>query len=618
MWAVETNGRYCCCRGITFSIIEYDTIRYRVRRKMVILLNKYHKQILFNFQWFIKRLIWISAICVVGTASIANSLYDRDALYHPVIAQKGMVVTEEVLATQVGIDILKQGGNAIDAACAIGYALAVTLPKAGNIGGGGFMMVYLKESDTVVAVDYREKAPEKSTKTMFWDADGNVDPNKSRYSGLSVGVPGTVAGLEAVHKKYGRLSREAILKPAITLAKKGFKVSYELSDSLARAKTRLKKHDQTRQTFYPNGNPLVAGTIIKQPELAKTLSRILAHGESGFYEGKTAKNIVDYVQKQGGILSLSDLKSYRPVFRAPVEGRYKQSRIVSMPPPSSGGIAIIEALNILEETDIHLMMPNSADYIHTISNTLKYVYRDRALYLGDTDFVEVPSQRLMSKDYARRLAETITTDSILKVEDTGVSEPVIESDETTHYVVVDADGNAVSNTYTLNFSYGNGMVVPKAGFFLNNEMDDFSAKPGVPNAYGLVGNKQNEIAPHKRMLSSMSPTFVFKGKDLFLVTGSPGGSRIITTVLHQLLNTLEYNMGVAESVYQPRFHHQWKPQEIFLEQGFSSDTVTTLQKRLFSIKTTKSMGAAETIMIKNGYLHGVADPRKPNSLALGY
>ncbi|RAP30832.1 gamma-glutamyltransferase [Candidatus Marinamargulisbacteria bacterium SCGC AG-343-D04] len=556
---------------------------------------------------------------LISSYSYPN-LFDSSDIHHPVVGKHGMVVTEERLATQVGLDILKKGGNAVDAACAIGYTLAVTLPKAGNLAGGGFMMIYSKKDNRVYALDYREKAPKLSTKDLFLDEDGDVDSKKSRFSIYSAGVPGTVAGLEAAHQKFGLLSRRDVIQPAIDYAKKGFEMSAELSHSLKKRHDRLSQHESTRSVFYKQERNSVfyePGEVFKQKDLAKTLTIIKKKGKKGFYQGDIAKKIVSYMEKNDGLITQSDLDDYEVKWREPIEGIYKGHRVVSMPPPSSGGIALVEALNIIENLELNTDEAHDPDNIHLISEALKFVYRDRAHYIGDMDFVEVPVEMLIDKTYAADMAAEISTSNVLKLDDPDAF-MMNEGDNTTHFVVADRYGNVVSNTYTLNFSYGNGMVVEGTGMLLNNEMDDFSAKPGVPNAYGLVGNDKNAIAPEKRMLSSMSPTIVFKDEQPFLVTGSPGGSRIITTVLQMILNIVDYDMNVQEATVMPRFHHQWKPDEIRVERGVNATSLDILAKRGFIIKQGSTMGAAESIVLKDGYFFGSADPRKPNSLAEGY
>ena len=551
-------------------------------------------------------------------AIIANSLNAQNLLRFPTEIKNGMVSTQDSYATEVGIDVLKKGGNAIDAAYAIGYVLAVTHPQAGNIGGGGFMLIHDAKNTKTVALDYREKAPINAHKDLFLLDSGKVSKQKSRFSALAIGVPGTVAGLEAAHQRYGTLNREELMQYAINFANDGFIINTGLEIALSRHRVFLAKHKETKAIFFNGNSHYKAGDIFKQPALAKTLKRIQKHGEKDFYKGKTAKKLVRYIKSKGGILTKDDLKKYRPVWRNVINGDYRSYKIASMPPPSSGGVALVQALNILSHFNIRKMGHNSTDSTHIIADTLKFVYADRAKHLGDTDFVDVPVKHLISKSYAKTIAEKISTENI--IDSKQVFDGVIvtkESNDTTHFVIVDKDGNCVSNTYTLNFSFGNAMVAPKLGFLLNNEMDDFSAKPGVENAYGLIGNEKNSIQPEKRMLSSMTPTIVFKDNKPFIVTGSPGGSQIITTVLQVVLNVIDHNMTIEEAVKAKRFHHQGKPDFLYIEKGFSLKTASQLKDKGFILKQAKSIGSAQSILMNKKIMHGTADPRKISSKAKG-
>ncbi len=557
--------------------------------------------------------------CLLSLCAItANSLNAQNLLRFPTEIKNGMVSTQDSYATQVGIDVLKKGGNAIDAAYAIGYVLAVTHPQAGNIGGGGFMLIHDAKNTKTVALDYREKAPINAHKDLFLLDNGKVSKQKSRFSALAIGVPGTVAGLEAAHQRYGTLNREELMQYAIDFANDGFIINAGLEIALSQYRVFLAKHKETKAIFFNNNTRYKAGDIFKQPALAKTLKRIQKHGEKDFYTGKTAKKLVRYIKSKEGILTKDDLKKYRPVWRDVINGDYRSYKIASMPPPSSGGVALVQALNVLSHFNIRKMGHNSTDSTHIIADTLKFVYADRATYLGDTDFVDVPVKHLTSKSYAKTIAEKISTENI--IDSKQVFDGVIvtkESNDTTHFVVVDKDGNCVSNTYTLNFSFGNAMVAPKLGFLLNNEMDDFSAKPGVENAYGLIGNEKNSIQPEKRMLSSMTPTIVFKDDKPFIVTGSPGGSQIITTVLQVILNVIDHNMTIEEAVKARRFHHQGKPDFLYIEKGFSLKSASQLNEKGFVVKQAKSIGSAQSILIDKEIMHGTADPRKKNASALG-
>lgn len=539
---------------------------------------------------------------------------------HPVENKNGMVATSHPLATAVALDILKQGGNAIDAAVTAGFALAVTQPRSGNIGGGGFMLISSEKKDEVVAVDYREKAPAAAFEKMFQDEAGNVVKQRSRFSHLSAGVPGTVAGLLMALEKYGTITRQQALAPAIKLANEGFAVPLRFSKGLKQRQERLSKFPYGKALFYKaDGSFYEAGDLFVQKDLGATLQRISDKGVGGFYSGKTAQLIVDDMQKNNGMITLEDLKNYQPQLRKPVEGSYRGHDIYSMSPPSSGGAHVVQILNILEGFPIGEYGHNSAKTIHLMAEAMKRAYADRAEYLGDQDFVKVPLKGITSKGYASELAKGISMDKATVSKDLRAGDPVgYESNETTHFSIVDKFGNAVSNTYTINFSYGSGISVPGAGFLLNNEMDDFSAKPGVANAYGLLGGAANKIEPNKRMLSSMSPTIVKKDGKNYLVTGSPGGSRIITTTLQVLMNVIDHGMNIQAAVSAPRIHHQWLPDEIRVEQGISPDTVELLNQKGHTVKQKSAMGAIQSIMVKEDTLFGAADPRRSTSSAAGF
>ncbi|NWO08247.1 MAG: gamma-glutamyltransferase [Alteromonadaceae bacterium] len=541
--------------------------------------------------------------------------------FHPVQGSQGMVATSHTLATEIALKVLKNGGNAVDAAVTAGFALAVTQPRSGNIGGGGFMLYAPGDGDAPEAIDYRETAPAAATETLFQNADGEVVQQRSRFSHQAAGVPGTVAGLALALERHGTISLRQALAPAIKLARDGFEVPRRFTEGLEQARDRLERWPATKATFYnADGSAPRPGTVFKQPELADTLQRIANQGPKGFYEGETARLIVEEMQRHDGLITLDDLKAYQPAIREPVHGTYRGHDIYSMSPPSSGGTHIVQILNILEHYPIGEMGHNSADTVHHMAEAMKLAYADRAKYLGDTDFVEVPLTGLTSKGYAAALQATIDSDQSRPSSEISAGNPAPwESNETTHFSIVDRWGNAVSNTYTINFSYGSGITVAGAGFLLNNEMDDFSAKPGVPNAYGLIGGEANKIEPGKRMLSSMSPTIVRKDGRNLLVTGSPGGSRIITTTLQVLMNVIDHNMNIQSAVSAPRMHHQWLPNEIRIEQGFSPDTVELLRARGHSITTSRAMGAIQSILIDDdGTLYGGADPRRSTSSAMGY
>ncbi|WP_226597268.1 gamma-glutamyltransferase [Marinobacter nauticus] len=541
--------------------------------------------------------------------------------FHPVQGTQGMVATSHTLATEVALKVLQDGGNAIDAAVTAGFALAVTQPRSGNIGGGGFLVYSPGNGDAPEAIDYRETAPAAATETMFQDQDGNVVSERSRFSHKAAGVPGTVAGLALALERHGTLSLSQALAPAIRLAREGFVVPHRFTEGLEQARDRLERWPATRATFYKkDGSAPQPGEVFRQPELADTLQRIAEQGVKGFYEGETAQLIVAEMQRGEGLITLEDLRNYEPAVRQPVHGTYRGFDIYSMSPPSSGGTHIVQILNILEDYPIGDWGHNSANTIHHMAEAMKLAYADRSEYLGDTDFVAVPLQGLTSKGYADQLRASIKADKARPASEIAPGKPgPRESPETTHFSVVDRWGNAVSNTYTINFSYGSGITVAGAGFLLNNEMDDFSAKPGVPNAYGLIGGEANKVEPGKRMLSSMSPTIVRKDNRNFLVTGSPGGSRIITTTLQVIMNVIDHNMNIQTAVSAPRIHHQWLPDEIRVEQGISPDTLDLLRARGHTINTGSAMGAIQSILIgEDGTLYGGADPRRSTSSAMGF
>ncbi|MHA7776120.1 gamma-glutamyltransferase [Roseibium sp. M-1] len=564
----------------------------------------------------------------IGTAGAVPSLAQDTPIYslrdrfQPVTAQNGMVASQEAVASQVGVDILKRGGNAVDAAIATGFALAVSLPRAGNLGGGGFMLIHLAGSGETKALDYREMAPAAAFRDMFLGEDGEPDDQKSRFSGLAVGVPGTVAGFAEAFEKHGsgKLTWAELVAPAIALAGEGINVTPDLSASLVASAKRLLADPASAGIFFKTGGlPYLPGETLKQEDLAKTLQLIADKGAAGFYTGEIAGKVAEKVQAAGGGMTVEDLSGYKAVWREPVTGSYRGYDIASMPPPSSGGTHIVQILNMLESYPLEEFGPNSADSIHVMSETMRRAYADRSKYLGDPDFVEVPVEGLTSPSYAAELVKTIRMDAATPSIDVKPGDPFpYESDQTTHYSVVDSQGNAVSNTYTLNFSYGVGLTADGTGVLLNNELDDFSAKPGVPNAYGLVGGTANAIEGRKRPLSSMSPTLVFKDGKLFLATGSPGGSRIITTTLQIILNVVDHGMNIAEATAAPRIHNQWLPDEIRIEEGLSPDTIKLLEARGHKVDVQNAMGSTQSIMLADGILAGASDPRRPGALAAGY
>ncbi len=540
----------------------------------------------------------------------------------PFIAAHGMVVSQEAQASRIGVDILKKGGNAVDAAVAVGFALAVTLPRAGNIGGGGFMLVHLAKDKQTHAVDYRETAPASASRDMFLDAQGNADTKKSRDSGLAVGVPGTVAGLELAFKTYGsgKVSWQDVLAPAIALARQGIMVEEDLADSLPQAQKRLAQYPSTAKIFLkPDLAPLSQGDRLVQSDLARTLELIATQGADGFYRGEVARMIAAAVTSAGGGMTVADLATYQPIIRKPVTGTYQGLQIASMPPPSSGGVHVIEILNMLEALPRPQSAVPDADRLHLFAEAMKIAYADRSEYLGDPDFVSVPVAALTSKRYAQARIKEIDPAKARPAREIkpGQLAPY-ESDQTTHYSIMDSEGNAVANTYTLNFSYGLGMVAEGTGVMLNNELDDFAAKAGVPNAFGLVGGDANAPAPRKRPLSSMSPTIVMDQGRVVMVTGSPGGSRIISTVLNVVTNIVDHKMGVMEAVSAPRLHHQWLPDELRVERGLSPDTIKLLEARGHKLVVGAASGSAHTILVTSRGLEGAADQRQRGTLASGY
>lgn len=539
----------------------------------------------------------------------------------PVLAEKGMVSSQERQASAVGVDILRRGGNAIDAAVATGFALAVTLPRAGNLGGGGFMLVHVARTGETIAIDYRETAPAAATRDMFLDSKGEPDPQKSRDSGLSVGVPGTVRGLALAHEKYGsgKFTLAQLMEPAVRLAREGIRVEEDLADSLPAAAPRLSRHPASAAIFLREGKPIGRGALLVQADLATTLDAIRQQGPDAFYSGRIAAAIAKSTRDAGGVMTEADLAAYRPVLRQPVRGSYRGYDIASMPPPSSGGVHLVQILNILEGFDLKASGAGSAASLHAMAEAMKPAYADRATFLGDPDRVKVPVKGLTSKKYAESQRAGLLPDRARKAEEIAAGNPLPhESDQTTHFSVVDAEGNAVSNTYTLNFSYGMAMVAEGTGVLLNNEMDDFSAKSGAQNAYGLVGGDTNSVHPGARPLSSMTPTFLFRDGKLVLVTGSPGGSRIITTVLQVIVNVVDFGMNIAEAVAAPRIHHQWKPDALAVEHGFSPDTLNLLVAKGHIVRPGTTSGSANSILITKEGITGASDPRQRGTAAIGY
>ncbi|MFQ3459253.1 gamma-glutamyltransferase [Bradyrhizobium sp. UFLA01-814] len=569
-----------------------------------------------------------AALLVIGIATPALGQVQR-RFYEPsaadtirsIRAENGMVVAQEKLAAQVGADILRQGGNAVDAAVATGFAMAVTYPRAGNIGGGGFMVIHLAGHNEDVAIDYRETAPQAATRDMFLNADGKPDPDKSRNSALAIGVPGTVAGLALALEKYGsgKFTLAQILKPAIDLARDGFIVTDDTSDTLNDMYRRMSRWPNSARTFsHADGTPLREGDRLIQGDLAGVLTDIAEQGPRGFYQGAVAEKLVSGIKNAGGIFTLEDLKSYQPVIRTPIRGSYRGYDIVSMPQPSSGGVVLLEILNILEGFPMSDMKQGSAASLHVMIEAMKRAYADRARYLGDPAFVDAPTQLLIDKDYAAKQRATIDLARATPWTDVRNAKQPHEGDNTTHYSVVDAGGNAVSNTYTLNFPYGVGLVADGTGVLLNNELDDFTAAPGASNAFGLVGFEANLPGPGKRPLSSMSPTIVLKDGKPVLVTGSPGGSRIISAVTQIIVDVIDYKMDVAAAVAAPRMHHQWLPDEVRIERGFPDAVLTELKAKGHKLVEPLGYSSANSILVTTNGLLGAPDPRTRGSEAAGY
>jgi gamma-glutamyltranspeptidase/glutathione hydrolase len=542
------------------------------------------------------------------------------ASHAAVRAAHGMVGSTEAHASQAGLDVLQHGGNAVDAAVAVGFALAVTHPQAGNIGGGGFMVIRFADGRSTT-IDYRETAPAKATRDMFLDASGNPVTERSLIGPLASGTPGAVAGLTYVQKKYGKLTLAQVMAPAIDLAENGFPVSDAFERSLASGRKLFDHFPETVRVFTKNGQPYAAGDRFIQKDLAKTLRLIAEKGADAFYRGPIADLIDAEMTRAGGLIRKSDLAAYKPAERPALTGTYRGFDIVAMPPPSSGGIALIQTLNILEGFPIKDSGAGASKTIHLMAEAERRVYADRSEWLGDPDFFKVPVKGLIAKSYAEALRKSIDLNKATPSTDVKPGKPVeFESTQTTHYSVIDADGTAVTTTTTLNGSYGNGEVVPGAGFLLNNEMDDFSVKPGVPNMFGLIGGAANAIEPGKRMLSSMTPTIIARDNKPFLVVGSPGGSRIITTVLQVIVNVLDHGMNVQEAVDAPRFHHQWLPDYIRIErQGFPRDVVSALEAMGHKVEMQENMGDVQAIWIdpKTNVRYGASDPRM-DGRTLGY
>jgi gamma-glutamyltranspeptidase/glutathione hydrolase len=573
-----------------------------------------------------KKLIFFVTVLHLLQSSnpLLNIVYAQSSAFSPVLAHHGMVASSDAIASKVGVEILKQGGNAVDAAVAVALALAVTWPNAGNLGGGGFMLIR-KADGTATLIDYRETAPRAANKNIFLDDKGNIIQNASTVGYRSVGVPGTIAGLALALEKYGTMKWKDVIEPARKLAEEGFILTWQTANYLQNNAPLLGQFRESNRIFLREGKYYQDGEIFKQPDLAQTLTRLKNKGPREFYEGHTALLITDDMKANNGLITVEDLKNYKAVERAPLKGTYRGYEILSVPPPSSGGTLLIQMLNILEQSNIAAMGHNSSEKYHLLTETMRRAYADRAIYFGDPAFVNVPVTKLTSKGYAAQLAKSInkryaTPSSSIK---TGqfLTE---ESKHTTHFSIVDSMGNAVSNTYTLNGDFGSGVTVTGAGFLLNNEMDDFTSKPGIANKFGLLQGKANTIEPGKRPLSSMTPSMILKDGTLFLVVGTEGGSRIISQTLQVIVNVIDHRMNIQEAVNAPRIHQQWMPDEVTYEPyGLSIDVLNALKKKGHKLKYDPGYlypGDVEAIMIdlKTGVRLGASDPRNSNALSAGY
>lgn len=571
--------------------------------------------------------LFIDLLCIIGLIALGTP-GSTLAWDPPAFGQKGMVVAHDRFAAEAGRQILADGGNAIDAAVAVAYALAVTYPQAGNIGGGGFMVIRMADG-RMAAIDYREKAPAKATRDMYLDDSSRVIQGLSLRGGLAVGVPGTVAGLQMALDNFGTMPLKKVIDPAIDLAQKGFPANYYLSAALGWLNEIAGKYPETVRVFGRGGNPPMPGEIFKQPDLAKTLKRIQRYGADGFYKGPVAENLVESVKAAGGIITLSDMENYQAAMRKPLTGKYHEYDVISMPPPSSGGIALISMLNMLDNFRMDTLAWHGADYIQVLTEVERRAYADRSVWLGDPAFWPVPVGEMLSPAYAdRRIANftwgtatpSIQVHPLNDAEMDSLKKFIRESEETTHFSVVDQWGNAVSNTYTLNWTFGSQVTVKDCGFLLNDEMDDFSAKPGVPNIFGLVGNEANAIAPNKCMLSSMTPSIFVKNDSVRYIIGTPGGSTIITSVLQVFLNAADKHMNLVDAVRMPRIHHQWLPDVIYSEQyALNPETIQSLEQRGYKVVLRSQIGEVNAIAwdpVFKGWI-GAADQRGA-AAAVGY
>ena len=580
-----------------------------------------------HFSYF-QQLALSAFILIICSSNILAQSYEPIGTINPNnyepaqknIAQgkNGMVTTQHFLATAVGEKILNRGGNAYDAAIAVGFTLAVVLPRAGNIGGGGFMVIHDSTLNKQFSIDYREKAPISSDKDMYLNSDGTFnDQELSTFGYLASGVPGTVAGLWEVHSKFGSLEWSKLLEDAIYYAENGFYITPYLSDMLVKYESKLSFYPETKKIFQKN-NPDFKNKKLVQKDLAKTLKLIAQYGRDGFYLGSVAEKIHTQMQLNGGLITKDDLENYQPVWRIPLKSTYRDTEIITMGPPSSGGVHVIQMLNILENHNVSKIEHNSSEYINLLTEIMKYAYADRSKYLGDPDYYKVPVSQIISKNYAKAINEKI---KVGKVTPSSVIYPGTFSDnesyETTHFSIVDKDGNAVSSTYTLNSTFGSGVVIKDTGILMNNEMDDFAAAPGIPNQFGLLGAEANQIVPGKRPLSSMTPTIVMKDGDFFFTTGSPGGSRIITAVLQSIINIVDYGMNLEEANAAKRIHHQWQPDLLQIESSIDPEIKNQLLELKYNIKIINPATCLQTIMYKDNMYYGYGDFRRPDAFASG-
>ena len=573
----------------------------------------------------------LAAIVAIGGLALPRGMHAQaataqapintyNATHHPVVGRNGMVSTQNFLATQIGVDILRQGGNAVDAGVAVGLALAVALPRAGNVGGGGFILLHLAEENRTVAVDFRETAPAAAYSDMFFGEDGEVDNEEYRFTHKSSAIPASVAGFDHILREYGTMSWREVAQPAIELARDGMVVWEDLAVNLARSKPRLSANPASRAKFYkPDGSNYEVGDQYRQPDLAWTLEQIAEGGADAFYKGEIARRIAADMAKHNGLITTEDLANYRVTEREPVRGTFRGYDIAAMSAPSSGGMHIVQMLNIFENFPLKEMGYGSTDAMHVMAESMKLAYADRSKYLGDPDYLDLPVAALTSKAYAGELAKTISLSRARPSSDIGPGNLApYESPETTHYSILDSEGNALVNTYTLMFSYGSGVVIDGTGILMNNNLGNFTLRPDIPDAFGLMGSADNQIAAGRRPVSSMTPIIVLRDGRPFLLTGSPGGSRIITTNLQLLVNVLEHGMNIADATARPRMHHQWYPDRLEVESGVSPDAIRMLRARGHDVRFSAGMGSLQTVMFSDGIFYGYADPRRPGAMALGY